>query len=41
MTKLKKRIEFLKIQIAHANRLDGWVLKGHKEELIRLEKKLK
>jgi len=34
--KRQKRIEFLQHQIAAGNRLDGYVLDGHKEELKRL-----
>lgn len=39
--KIQERIEFLKIQIIHGDRLDGWTLQGHKDELERLEKELK
>ena len=39
--KIQKRMEFLMAQIAHGNRLDGWNLKGHKEELEKLENELK
>ena len=34
--KRQNRIEFLQHQIAAGNRLDGYVLDGHKEELKRL-----
>lgn len=34
--KRQKRIEFLQHQIAAGDRLDGYVLDGHKEELKRL-----
>ena len=42
MTKkqIKERIDYLKIEIAHAGYHDGWVLKGMKEELEWLEEML-
>ena len=39
--KIQDRMEFLRIQIVHGDRLDGWSLQGHKDELERLEKELK
>ena len=41
MTKeqIKKRIEYLKMELAHHGYHDGWTLKGMKEELKLLEKK--
>ena len=39
--KIQKRMDFLRAQIAHGNRLDGWNLQGHKEELEKLENELK
>ena len=43
MTKeqIKKRIDYLKMEITHKGYHDGWVLKGMKEELDILERKLK
>jgi hypothetical protein len=35
--KRKERIHFLQQQIAAGDRLDGYVLEGHREELKRLE----
>jgi len=39
--KIQKRMEFLRAQIAHGGRLDGWSLQGHKDELEILEKEVK
>ena len=41
MTKeqIKKRIGYLKMELAHHRYHDGWTLKGMKEELKSLEKK--
>ena len=41
INKLQERIEFLKLEIVHANRLDGWTLEGHKRELKKLIAELK
>ena len=38
--KIKKRIEFLKVEIAMGAYLDGWTLAGLKKELKNLEEKL-
>jgi len=39
--KIQKRMEFLRAQIVHGDKLDGWSLQGHKDELEILEKELK
>ena len=39
--RISKRIGYLRLQIIHEGRLDGWTLKGHKKELEYLEKELK
>ena len=39
--RISKRISYLRIQIIHEGRLDGWTLEGHKKELEYLEKELK
>jgi len=36
---LKERIIYLEQQVAAGDRLDGWSLKGAKEELIKLKKR--
>tara|TARA_B100000073_G_scaffold344861_1_gene352580 strand:+ start:246 stop:380 length:135 start_codon:yes stop_codon:yes gene_type:complete len=40
MTKeeIKKRIKYLKSELAHEGYHDGWVIKGMREELEKLEK---
>ena len=38
--RISKRISYLRIQIIHEGRLDGWTLEGHKKELKYLEKEL-
>ena len=38
--RISKRISYLRIQIIHEGRLDGWTLEGHKKELEYLEKEL-
>ncbi len=40
MTKeeIKKRIKYLKSELAHEGYHDGWVIKGMGEELEKLEK---
>ena len=40
MTKeeIKKRIKYLKSELAHVGYHDGWVIKGMREELEKLEK---
>ncbi len=40
MGKIEERIAYVRQQLAAANRTDGWVVQGMKEELQRLEKKL-
>ena len=35
----KKRIDYLKMELAHHKYHDGWTLNGMKEELEQLEKK--
>ena len=37
---IKKRISYLKMELAHHGFHDGWVLKGMKDELKKLEEKL-
>ena len=37
--KIEERISFLEQQIGAAQRLDGYVLEGHKEELKKLKEK--
>ena len=39
--KLKKRINYLKSQIAAGSRLDGWSLEGARRELTKLKKQWK
>ena len=39
--KLKKRITYLKTQIAAGARLDGWSLNGARRELTKLKKQWK
>jgi|10_taG_2_1085330.scaffolds.fasta_scaffold31392_2 hypothetical protein len=43
MTKkqMKKRIEYLKIELAHERYWDGWVLEGMRAELKELEEEFK
>ena len=43
MTKeqIKKRIDYLKMEITHEGYHDGWTLKGMREEVEWLEKELK
>ena len=38
--RISKRISYLRIQIIHEGRLDGWSLEGHKKELKHLEQLL-
>ena len=38
---LKKRINYLKQQVAAGDRLDGWSLEGAKKELTKLKKQWK
>tara|TARA_B100000424_G_C22870192_1_gene463406 strand:+ start:53 stop:187 length:135 start_codon:yes stop_codon:yes gene_type:complete len=40
MTKkeIKKRINYLKSELSHEHYHDGWVIKGMREELEKLEK---
>jgi hypothetical protein len=38
---LKKRIMYLKAQVAAGARLDGWSLRGAKKELTELKKTIK
>jgi len=38
--RISKRISYLRLQIIHEGRLDGWTLEGHKKELKYLEKEL-
>ena len=38
---LKKRIIYLKSQVAAGARLDGWSLEGARKELIKLKKQWK
>ena len=38
---MKERIDYLKMELVHEAYHDGWVLKGMKEELESLEKRLK
>ena len=38
--KIKKRISYLRSEIAHAGHLDGWTLKSLQKELEELEKTL-
>ena len=40
MEKINKRIEYLRIEIAHEGFWDGFALEGMKEELSELETKL-
>lgn len=37
LSKIRKRIEQLKIEIVHSAYYDGWTLKGMKKELKELE----
>ena len=39
--RISERISYLRLQIIHEGRLDGWTLEGHKKELEHLEKELK
>ena len=41
LLKLKKRINYLKSQIAAGSRLDGWSLEGARRELTKLKKQWK
>ena len=38
--KIIERIKYLKMELAHEGYHDGWVLKGMREELKKLEKKI-
>tara|TARA_R100000005_G_C4979235_1_gene189499 strand:- start:1114 stop:1284 length:171 start_codon:yes stop_codon:yes gene_type:complete len=38
---IEKRLDYLKVEVVHADRLDGWTLKGHKDEIKRLIQELK
>tara|TARA_R110002167_G_C12253797_1_gene612269 strand:+ start:369 stop:524 length:156 start_codon:yes stop_codon:yes gene_type:complete len=40
MDKIKERIIYLESQIAAGGRLDGWSLKGAKEELKKLKESI-
>tara|TARA_Y100001963_G_C6708432_1_gene413071 strand:+ start:647 stop:784 length:138 start_codon:yes stop_codon:yes gene_type:complete len=37
---IKDRINYLKMELAHEGYHDGWVLKGLREELKKLEKEI-
>ena len=41
MSKIKERINYLKMELAHEKYHDGWVIKDMKDELKELENKLK
>jgi len=38
--KIKKRISYLRSEVAHAGRLDGWTLRSLQKELKELESTL-
>ena len=38
---IEKRLDYLKTEVIHAPRLDGWTLKGHREEIKKLIQELK
>ena len=37
---IKDRMQYLKMELAHSHYHDGWVIKGLKEELLKLNKDL-